>query len=198
MNQHGPALAALFARAQICRRCPSMEGRRRVLSERNGSPTARVLFVGEAPGRLGADRTGVPFDGDQSGRRLDQFLASAGWTRDDVFVTNAVLCNPRTDDDRNRPPCRSELANCRPHLADTIEIVNPRLVLALGAHALAALGAIHPHGLVLGRDVARPARWMGERWIVALYHPGARAAVHRADDLQREDWKAVRACVDHL
>src|SRR5919202_821569 len=100
----GAAFKELVARVQACRRCPSMEGRRRVLGPGNGSPRARILLVGEAPGRLGAERTGVPFTGDASGRRLDALLAAAGWRRADVFVTNAVLCNPRDTRGCNRPP----------------------------------------------------------------------------------------------
>lgn len=186
------AIAALIARVQACRLCPGMEGRRRVLSEANGRPGAAVLFVGEAPGRLGADRTGVPFHGDQSGRRFEALLAAAGWTREEVFVTNAVLCNPRAPHGRNRPPTRGELANCRQHLLDTLRVVDPRLVVALGRRALEALGALHPHGLALRRDVARPVSWLDGRWLVALYHPALRAAVHRAFAQQVEDWQRVR------
>src|SRR5215217_5634121 len=58
----------LCAEAAECRRCPAMAGRRRVLSRANGSPGALVLFIGEAPGRLGGERTGIPFSGDQTGR----------------------------------------------------------------------------------------------------------------------------------
>src|SRR5215211_5220556 len=91
----GACFDALVARAQACQRCPRMAGRTRVLSAQNGPLDARVLFVAEAPGRLGGDRTGVPLSADQSGRNFGEFLSSAGLDRADVFVTNAVLCNPR-------------------------------------------------------------------------------------------------------
>ncbi len=76
------AFAALVAEAAACRRCPAMCGRSAVLSERNGRTGARVMFVGEAPGRQGGDRTRVPFSGDQSGRNFERYLASIGVTRD--------------------------------------------------------------------------------------------------------------------
>ncbi|MCC7105701.1 MAG: uracil-DNA glycosylase, partial [Chloroflexi bacterium] len=84
----------LIARAQGCAACPAMAGRRRVLSGANGSPLAPLMFIAEAPGRLGAERTGVPFSGDQAGRSFELLLREARLTRTEVFVTNAVLCNP--------------------------------------------------------------------------------------------------------
>jgi uracil-DNA glycosylase family 4 len=65
-----------------------------VLAGSNGPLKARVMFIGEAPGRLGAARTGVPFTSDQSGLRFQRLLAAAGLRREEVFLTNALLCNP--------------------------------------------------------------------------------------------------------
>ena len=167
-----------------------MEGRRRVLGPGNGSLDAKVLFVAEAPGRLGADRTGVPLSGDQSGRNFDALLAVAGLDRAEIFVTNAVLCNPRDARGRNAPPQRAELAHCSGFLRSTIELVDPCLVVALGASALRPLALVTPHELVLARDVGRPVRW-GERWLVALYHPSPRAQLHRPIARQRDDFRAL-------
>src|SRR2546423_13936002 len=72
---------ALAAEAAACRRCEAMCGRSAVLSGRNGRVGARVMFVGEAPGRQGGDRTRVPFSGDQSGRNFTRYLASIGLRR---------------------------------------------------------------------------------------------------------------------
>src|SRR5579872_2221398 len=83
----------LVERVAACRLCPSMEGRRRVLGPGNGPLDALVLFVAEAPGRLGGDRTGVPLSRDRSGLNFERLLASSGLGRAEVFVTNAVLCN---------------------------------------------------------------------------------------------------------
>src|SRR5919106_3606173 len=92
--------------ASRCTLCPAMCGRSAVLSALNGSPAARVMFIGEAPGRKGADRTHVPFSGDQSGKNFDRFMASIPLAREDVFITSAALCNPRTDSGANRKPMK--------------------------------------------------------------------------------------------
>ena len=107
-----------------------------MLGERSGPIPAKVMFIGEAPGRRGAAVTGVPFVGDESGRRFDRLLAEAGLRREEVFVTNAVLCLPLDVAGRNRPPARLERANCAAHLSATVELVQPRLIVTLGAAAL--------------------------------------------------------------
>src|SRR5262245_19731967 len=180
----------LAATVQACRRCPGMEGRRRVLGHGNGALAARAIFVAEAPGRLGGDRTGVPLSADQTGRNFARLLAEAGLRRDDVFVTNAVLCNPRGPGGLNRAPSRSELASCRAHLAATLEIVAAPVVVSLGVVALAALGAIEPHGLSLRLHVGQPTSWRG-RTLVPLYHPGPRAQIHRPFAAQAADFRRL-------
>lgn len=189
--------AALCAAAQACRACHTMEGRTRVLSRHNGPPDASIMLVGEAPGRLGAERTGVPFAGDASGRRLDALIAAAGWSRADLFITNAVLCNPQDDAGRNRAPRPAELANCRSWLAAQIASIDPLLVVALGAVALKSLAAIEPHTLTV-RDAGHPPTAWHNRHLAAAYHPGARAAVHRATDLQLEDFSRLGSWMREL
>ena len=184
------AFEALARRVQTCRACPRMEGRTRVLSRANGPVGARVMFVAEAPGRLGADRTGVPLSTDRTGRNFDALLAAAGIRREDVFVTNAVLCNPRDERGNNAAPSRAELRNCSGHLAATIEVVQPGYVVALGVAALRALALVCPHEAVLARDVGRALTWRG-RVLVPLYHPGPRALIHRPWDVQVEDYRAL-------
>lgn len=190
------AFADLCAEVAACHRCPAMAGRRRVLSALNGRSGAPVMFVAEAPGRRGADRTGVPLSGDRSGARFEALLAAAGWTRADVFVSNAVLCNPRTPDGRrNRPPDGAELSACAEHLRRQLEVIDPLVVAPLGAVALRALGAIAPHGLALRDAAGRPTAWHG-RWLFPLYHPADRALVHRPLPDQRADIRALRRFAD--
>ena len=81
----------LVKEAAGCTLCPAMCGRSAVLSELNGSVDARIMFIGEAPGRKGADRTRVPFSGDQSGANLDRFLGSINLTRPEIFITSSAL-----------------------------------------------------------------------------------------------------------
>jgi uracil-DNA glycosylase family 4 len=156
-----------------------MDGRTRVLGPANGPLDARVLFVAEAPGRLGADRTGVPLSADRSGRNFAEFLEAAGLDRARVFLTNAVLCNPRDVRGLNARPTAGELRRCSTHLADLVELLDPPWVVALGRVALDALHLIEPHDAVLANDVGRPIPWNG-RTLVPLYHPGPRSVARRS------------------
>jgi uracil-DNA glycosylase family 4 len=151
-----------------------------------------VLFVAEAPGRFGGDRTGVPLYGDRSGANFAALLAAAGLDRAAVFVTNAVLCNPRDAGGRNARPTPAEVRNCAEHLAAQIALLDPPWVVALGQTALQALARLAPHGLHLARDVGRPAPWHGRR-LVALYHPGPRALIRRPLAVQAEDYRRLAA-----
>lgn len=172
-----------------CYACESM-AHCHVLGAANGPADARVMFVGEAPGRYGAGRSGVPFSGDESGRRFEALLAVAGLRREDVFVTNAVLCNPLDESGNNRRPLMREVKACLSHLRGQIEAVGPDHVVALGGVALDALGRIEKHGMVLSHDCAKAGPWFG-RTLVALYHPGRRAIVHRGIAAQEEDWRRL-------
>jgi DNA polymerase len=167
-----------------------MDGRTRAIGPANGPLDASVLFVAEAPGRLGADRTGVPLSGDQTGRNFDALLANAGIDRAGVFVTNAVLCNPRQPDGRNDRPRAAELRNCSEHLRAQIDLLDPVWVVSLGQVALDALAAIEPHDRVLARDVATPIPWYG-RHLVPLYHPGPRAVARRGFGQHAADYAAL-------
>jgi uracil-DNA glycosylase len=75
----------LVQEAAACRRCPDMCDRSAVLSSLNGSLRSQIMFIGEAPGRKGADRTRIPFSGDQSGQNFDRYLAAIGLSRNDIF-----------------------------------------------------------------------------------------------------------------
>jgi len=167
----------LFADVEQCARCPRMCGRTRVLGPQNGSLRARILFVAEAPGRLGAERSGIPLQGDQTGRNFEVLLAQTGLTRAEVFITNAVLCNPQDTSGNNAPPRQAETDQCLVHLKETIDLIAPEVVVSLGRVALESLRKIGPHDVTL-QDVGRIVPWYG-RALLALYHPGARARIHR-------------------
>ncbi len=186
----GSTFDQLVHAAQACRRCPAMEGRRRVLSALNGTPGARVMFVAEAPGRRGGDVTGVPLSRDASGVRFSRLLALAGLERSGVFITNAVLCNPRHPSGTNRPPSRAELGSCSEWLAAQIAVVNPRIVVTLGAVALRSLAGLEPHCYRLGTHAGRALPWAG-RLLVPLYHPSPRAGLSRPYAQQDDDFRAL-------
>src|SRR5713101_6955269 len=124
--------AKLAAEAAVCTICPAMCERTAVLSELNGPVDARVMFIGEAPGRKGADRTRIPFSGDQSGKNFERFLASIGLARAEIFITSAALCNPRKPSGANRRPSAGELSNCSDFLRRTIALINPQVIVTLG------------------------------------------------------------------
>ena len=113
-------LRQLEKRASNCNLCPAMANRVPVLGASNGPPDAEVMIIAEAPGRYGADRTGVPLSGDRSGDIFDRLLESAVWERKHLFITNAVLCNPRDTRGRNRRPSATEIRNCSDFLAGQI------------------------------------------------------------------------------
>jgi uracil-DNA glycosylase len=127
-----------------------------------GSATADVVIVGEAPG-ASEDRQGRPFVG-RAGRLLDELLAEAGLARDDVFITNVVKARPPG----NRDPRADEVAHHLPWLEAQLEVIGPRLLVPLGRHALkrfapdATIG--EAHGRVLERE---------GRTLFPMYHPAA-------------------------
>src|SRR5690242_4409842 len=126
----------LVNEASTCVRCPALCERAAVLSELNGPVNARVMFIGEAPGRKGADRTRIPFSGDQSGKNFERFLASINLTRPQIFITSAALCNPRKPSGANRRPSTGEIGNCADFLRRTIALIDPPLIVTLGGVAL--------------------------------------------------------------
>jgi uracil-DNA glycosylase family 4 len=188
----------LAAEAAACMRCPAMCGRRAVLSELNGSPEARIMFIGEAPGRKGADRTRVPFSGDQSGANLDRFLSSIKLTRKEIFITSAALCNPRSESGANRKPTQRELTNCSAFLKRTIELVDPRVIVTLGSVALESLKRIQSHDLSLKSSAAQIHSW-NNRVLVPIYHPSPQVlASHRREAEQLKDYQVVANAIQRL
>lgn len=198
MTPHQPpsrraAFTALVRDVRTCAACPGMH-HARVLGEACGPLDARAIFVAEAVGRRGGALTGVPLTRDVSGQRFGAFLAIAGVERRDVFVTNAVLCNPLDAAGRNRAPRPSEVARCNPYLARTLDVVRAPVVVALGAVALAALGRIEPHQLRLCENVAATHPWRG-RTLVPMYHPSRQSTLHRDAERQAADWRALGAII---
>lgn len=121
--------------AAACRKCQIGYTRsNNVYGE--GDPCAALLVVGEGPGET-EDRLGRPFVG-RAGALLDQMLAAIDLPREDVYICNTVKCRPTYKEGgklRNRAPEPQEMANCRPYLDEQIEIIAPKVILALGAPA---------------------------------------------------------------
>jgi uracil-DNA glycosylase family 4 len=188
----------IIAEAAACTRCPAMCERTAVMSELNGSVGVRIMFIGEAPGRKGADRTRKPFSGDQSGKNFDRFLASIGLSRQQIFITSAALCNPRTESGANRKPGKTELTNCSGFLRRTIATVDPAIIITLGSVALDALKVIEPHSLTLKESAATMHSW-DRRVLVPIYHPSPQVlASHRREAEQLRDYKVVARAIKSL
>lgn len=173
-----------------CTLCSRLKERRKVLSKANGSILSKVMFIAEAPGRLGADHTGIPLFGDKTGDNFEALLQSVNWDRKDIFITNAVLCNPRREDGNNGAPTIEEIAYCSTYLGMQIELVRPDVVVTLGAIALGALKFIHPHSYELKRDVGSLLHW-ADRRLVPLYHPGPRVHIYRSFSKQVSDFRKL-------
>jgi uracil-DNA glycosylase family 4 len=195
MQDRSDQFVSLCAEAGVCLRCPAMSDRAAVLSELNGAINAHVMFIGEAPGRKGADRTRVPFSGDQSGANFDRFLQSIGLRRDQIFITSAALCNPQSASGANRRPTSREIRNCSDFLRRTIELVQPAIIVTLGTVALEALKLIHYHEFTLRADAAKVRKWYGLQ-LIPLYHPSPQVLItSRSVEAQLHDYKVIARAI---
>lgn len=176
------ALDAIAAEVRACRRCPLANGRTNAVPG-EGDPDTEVVFVGEGPG-FNEDRQGRPFVG-RAGELLVRLLATLGWRREEVFITNVVKCRPP----ENRDPEPAEIAACLPYLERQLAIVDPALVVTLGRHSMARfmpgarIGAVH--GTMAPVDPQTGAR---DALVYALYHP---AAALRSSEVERQSFDDV-------
>jgi uracil-DNA glycosylase family 4 len=180
----------LVREAKSCLMCERMNGSQRVIGHASGRIDAPIMFIGEAPGRLGADASAIPFHGDKAGDNFESLLEQVGLSRYDCFITNAILCNPKDENGNNSTPSRTELSNCAPFLKRQLDLVDPKIVVTLGAQALAATKLIEPHDLQLATSVRKKWNWY-DRLLVPLYHPGQRAMLHRSFLNQLADYRFV-------
>ena len=184
--------AALCLEAQSCRICPNLADKTAVLSELNGDLQPKVFFVGEAPGRVGADRTRRPFYGDKSGNNFQILLDSIALDRSEIFITSAVMCSPRSATDANRRPTRVEIKNCSSYLQRVLEVIDPPLIATLGSVALEALKLIQYHEFTLREHAGTRQSWNG-RTLVPLYHPSPQViASQRGMSTQLEHFQSLK------
>ncbi len=153
-----------------CRRCPLHASRRRAVPG-EGNLEARVMLVGEAPGER-EDEEGRPFVG-QAGRLLNEVLSGLGVDRGEIYITNVVKCRPPN----NRDPEDAEVEACRPYLERQIQIVAPRVVVALGRHSarlLLGYGGVRFRGIMQVRGRTYRVRISGvDVEVVPTIHPAA-------------------------
>ena len=186
----------LAEKARNCRVCEAMCDNTAVLSELNGNLFPKVLFIAEAPGRQGADRTRRPFSSDKSGATFQKLLDSIGLKREDIFITNTVLCSPRSETGANRKPTKKEIKNCSDFLKQTLNIINPKIIATLGSVALEALKTIEYHQFTLKNNAAEIFGWNG-RILVPLYHPSPQViASHRREHEQLADFQSLATVLE--
>jgi DNA polymerase len=161
------ALDAIAAEVRACTACRLHQTRTNAVPG-EGDPDTEVVFVGEGPG-FNEDRGGRPFIG-RAGDLLVKLLASIGWRREEVFITNIVKCRPPD----NRDPQPDEIAACAPYLRRQLEVLDPAVIVTLGRHSMARFmpGAriSQAHGTVRPADPATGAR---DALVYAMYHPAA-------------------------
>ena len=185
----------LAKEARKCQICEAMRDKTAVLSELNGNINPKVFFIAEAPGRQGADRTRKPFSGDKSGANFQMFLDSIDLKREEIFITNAVLCSPRKPSGANRSPRKSEIKNCSNFLERTINLIQPKIIVTLGAVALEALKIVEYHSFVLRSEVGKILYW-NTHLLVPLYHPSPQVlASHRREKEQLKDYKVLAKAI---
>jgi DNA polymerase len=178
------ALPALKAHIGVCTRCQLHAMGRTQVVFGVGNPNAKLMFVGEAPG-ADEDRQGEPFVG-AAGQLLTKIIEAMGLSRGDVYIANVIKCRPPG----NRNPEPVEVATCKPFLLQQIDIIRPKVIVALGtfaAHAL--LETDTPISRLRGR--VQPFR--GGIKLVPTFHP---AFLLRSPERKRDVWedmKKVRA-----
>ena len=166
---------ALQSTVAACTRCSLHKTRTQTVFG-VGDPNAEWMFIGEAPGAE-EDRRGEPFVG-RSGQLLDQMLAAIGQSRESVFIANIIKCRPPN----NRDPKPEEASACRAYLERQIEIVNPRIIIAVGKIAAQnLLGTDSPVGRMRGKRHS-----FGNVPLVVTYHP---AYLLRSPSQKRKSWE---------
>jgi uracil-DNA glycosylase family 4 len=182
-----PDLAALCDHIGDCHRCPLGFTRTQVVFG-TGAAGARIVFIGEAPGR-NEDLTGQPFVG-AAGKLLDELLASIGLARANVYIANVVKCRPPD----NRDPLPEEIETCTPFLARQIELIDPPVIATLGKFATQwALQTTAPISALRGRLYR-----MDGRRVVPVFHPAAALYDNSKRAVLEEDFKRLRAVIDRV
>jgi DNA polymerase len=159
-------ISKIAQEVSACTQCVLHESRKKSVPG-DGPANAEIMFIGEGPG-FHENEQGHPFVG-ASGKFLDQLLAQAGVTREDVFIANVVKCRPPG----NRDPLPDELAACNIYLEAQIEAINPSIIVTLGRFSMnrffpgAKISAVHGQ-----------MQKIGERFVIPMFHPAA--ALHQA------------------
>lgn len=186
-------LAPIRERVSVCVKCPHLASSRTQTVFGVGSPDAEIMFIGEAPG-VDEDAQGEPFVG-KAGQLLTRIIQTMGFARGDVYIANVLKCRPDMPRGSfgNRPPTPVEMQTCRPYLVEQIEIIQPKVLVALGAVAV--------EGLLGTRGTMRDLRG---RWhtyegtpLMITYHP-AYLLRNQAPSEKRKVWEDMLLVLERL
>jgi DNA polymerase len=187
------AFADLRQRALACVKCPHLASSRKSVVFGVGSIDAQLMFVGEAPG-ADEDEQGEPFVG-RAGELLTKIIQATGLTRGDVYIGNILKCRPDTpgQSSGNRKPTPDEMKTCIPYLHEQIDLIQPKVLVALGATAVEGL-----LGKTIGITKLR-GNWQTYRGIPLMptYHP-AFLLRNQAMSEKRKVWEDMLAVMEKL
>jgi DNA polymerase len=187
------SLEELRAKVLVCTKCPNLVAFRHSVVFGVGNPNSELMFVGEAPG-ADEDRQGEPFVG-RAGELLTKIIQTMGYQRSEVYIANVLKCRPDIPPGTpgNRQPTPSEMATCLPYLREQIELIQPKLMVALGGTAMRGL---------FGKD--EPMKLMRGRWhlfgsipVMATFHPSYLLR-NQALSLKRQVWEDMLQVLERL
>jgi len=192
-NEKQNSLAAINQRVCACIQCPNLASSRTQTVFGVGNPNADLMFVGEAPG-ADEDAQGEPFVG-RAGQLLTKIIKAMGFAREDVYIANILKCRPDTPGSPygNRPPTPREMQTCLPYLREQINVIAPKVIVALGAVAVEGL---------LGTRA--PMRELRGRWnslngtpLMITYHP-AYLLRNQSPSEKRKVWEDMMLVLERL
>ena len=187
------AFAELRQRAMACVKCPHLASSRKNVVFGVGSPDAELMFIGEAPG-ADEDDQGEPFVG-KAGQLLTRIILAMGLTRQTVYIGNILKCRPDTPGQAagNRKPTPEEMKTCIPYLHEQIDLIRPKVIVALGATAVEGL-----LGKTIGITKLR-GTWKTYRGIPLMptYHP-AYLLRNQAPSEKRRVWEDMLQAMERL
>ena len=187
------AFSALRERALVCVKCPHLASSRKQVVFGVGNIDAQLMFVGEAPG-ADEDEQGEPFVG-RAGQLLTKIIQATGLSRADVYIANILKCRPDTpgESSGNRKPTPEEMATCIPYLHEQIDLIRPKVIVALGATAVEGL-----LGKTLGITKLR-GTWKTYRGtpLMPTYHPSYLLRNQSLSE-KRRVWEDMLAVMEKL
>ena len=185
-DERSNALQDLARKIKACTACPLHSGRIQAVPGQ-GNPAPEIMFIGEAPG-ADEDEQGLAFVG-RAGQLLTKMIEAMGYTRDEVFIANVNKCRPPN----NRKPLREEMDICLPFLRQQVALLQPKVIVALGATAVEGLV---PESASEKISTLR-GNWLSFEGIPLMptYHP---AYLLRSPTMKKPVWEDLQAVLHHL